>query len=265
MAAVFCSSMEYVVVSLAALLASLLTFFSGFGLGTLLTPVIAIFFPIGVAIAITAVVHFLNNLFKLVLVGRHADRAILLRFGIPALVAAPLGAWLLVRLSRLPPAFTYELFGKPRSPHWVNLVIAVLIIAFTLFELKPEKKKLALPAAWLPWGGLLSGFFGGLSGHQGAFRSAFLARAGLHKEVFIATGVAIACLVDLARLAVYALAFADAPTEFPWTIIGAATLSAFLGAYVGSGVLHKLTMAAIQSAVALMLAGLAIALGAGLL
>ena len=33
-----------------------------------------------------------------------------------------------------------------------------------------------------------SGFFGGLSGMQGALRSAFLARAGLSKEAFVASG-----------------------------------------------------------------------------
>lgn len=44
------------------------------------------------------------------------------------------------------------------------------------------------PPHWLPLGGLLSGFFGGLSGNQGALRSAFLLKAGLSKEAFIATG-----------------------------------------------------------------------------
>ena len=61
--------MEYIVVCLAALLASALTLFSGFGLGTLLMPVVAIFFPLNLAIAITAIVHLLNNLFKFALVG----------------------------------------------------------------------------------------------------------------------------------------------------------------------------------------------------
>jgi uncharacterized membrane protein YfcA len=56
--------MELMILCLAALIASLLTFFSGFGLGTILTPVFAIFFPIEIAIALTGVVHFLNNIFQ---------------------------------------------------------------------------------------------------------------------------------------------------------------------------------------------------------
>ena len=75
-------------VSLAALLASCLTFFSGFGLGTLLMPVVALFLPVEVAIAVTAIVHLANNLFKLALVGKKADRSVLWRFGAPAVLAA---------------------------------------------------------------------------------------------------------------------------------------------------------------------------------
>ena len=52
-------------VCVAALLASGLTLFSGFGLGTLLMPVIALFFPLELAIAMTAMVHLSNHLFKI--------------------------------------------------------------------------------------------------------------------------------------------------------------------------------------------------------
>ncbi len=41
--------MEYVIIPLAALTVSCLTLFSGFGLGTLLMPVFALFFPIETA------------------------------------------------------------------------------------------------------------------------------------------------------------------------------------------------------------------------
>lgn len=58
------------------------------------------------------------------------------------------------------------------------------------------------PASWLPLGRLVSGFFGGLSGNQGAFRASFLLGVGLTKESFIATGVVPACLVDASRPAV---------------------------------------------------------------
>ena len=75
--------MEYIIISLTALIVSSLTLFSGFGLGTVLMPAFALFFPIPVAIAATAVVHLANNIFKVILVGRHADWGVFLRRYLP--------------------------------------------------------------------------------------------------------------------------------------------------------------------------------------
>lgn len=50
----------------------------------------------------------------------------------------------------------------------------------------------------------------GLTGNQGAFRSAFLIKAGLAEEAFVGTGVA-AVVVDVVGLAVYGLAFVTLP------------------------------------------------------
>lgn len=82
----------------------------------------------------------------------------------------------------------------------LKLVIGILIISFVVLELSPTFSKTALDRKWLPLGGMVSGFFGGLSGHQGAFRSMFLIKAGLEKEAFVATGVVLAVVVDLSRL-----------------------------------------------------------------
>ncbi len=101
--------MEIIIISLAAFVTAILTFFSGFGLGTILTPVFAIFFPIDLAIALTGVVYFFNNVFKLLLVGRKADKRVLICFGIPAVIAALAGAWLLLNITDLEPLFRYSI------------------------------------------------------------------------------------------------------------------------------------------------------------
>lgn len=88
---------------LAAFLAGGLTLFSGFGLGTLLMPVVALFLPVEAAIAVTAVVHLVNNLAKLALVGRFAKRDFVIRFGLPALLASMGGALVLQQLSGFAP------------------------------------------------------------------------------------------------------------------------------------------------------------------
>ena len=50
----------HLAVALAALFAAGLTLYSGFGLGTLLLPVFALFYPVEVAVAATAMVHGAN-------------------------------------------------------------------------------------------------------------------------------------------------------------------------------------------------------------
>ena len=257
--------MRYLAVCLAALAASGLTLFSGFGLGTLLLPVFAVFFPIEVAVAQTAAVHLANNLFKLALFGRSTDRSVLRRFGLPATLASFAGAALLLWLSRLPPLAVYTLGWRTCTVHPVKLTVAALMLLFSLAELWPGRRELAFDRKWLPAGGLLSGFFGGLSGHQGAFRSAFLVRAGLSKEAFIGTGVAIACLVDLTRLTAYADLLGSPGLRASLGLVGAAALAAFLGAFIGSRLVRKITVRALQVAVAAMLLVLSALLAAGIL
>ena len=86
--------MEIIIIGLVAFFAAILTFFSGFGLGTILTPVMMVFFPVDIAVAFTGIVHFSNNIFKLFIVGHKADKKVLLYFGIPAIIAAFVGSYL---------------------------------------------------------------------------------------------------------------------------------------------------------------------------
>ncbi|MCU0459030.1 MAG: sulfite exporter TauE/SafE family protein [Bacteroidales bacterium] len=257
--------MELIAVILAAFLASMLTFFSGFGLGTILLPVFAIFFPVEIAIALTGLVHFANSLFKITLVGKNADRQVLIRFGIPAILASFAGAWVLLRITRMPAFFDYQLFQQTYEVTPVKLVVAVLLLIFSLLEVIPSIQRLQFGREKLPVGGLLSGFFGGLSGMQGAVRSAFLIRSGLSKEAYIGTGVVIASLVDFTRLSVYSTRFKEAALQEHLALIIAATLAAMAGALLGNRLLKKITLRLIQVIVAIMLFIIAIALGMGLI
>lgn len=260
--------MEYLVVCLVALIVSTLTLYSGFGLGTLLMPAFALFFPVPVAIAATAVVHLANNLFKVALVGRLADRGVLLRFALPAVGAAFIGAALLEIVARTAPVATYELGGQVREVTAVGLVVGLIIVGFALFELAPGTRDLTFDRRYLPLGGLLSGFFGGLSGNQGAFRSAFLIKIGLSREAFIGTGTVSAVLVDVARLLVYGAAFytlSFGEVEGLGGLVVAATLAAFVGSFVGARLIAKVTLASVRTIVGVMLVVVGVGLASGLL
>lgn len=245
---------------------SLLTLFSGFGLGTLLLPVFALFFPVEVAVASTAVVHAANNLFKAGLLAGSVHRGVLVRFGIPAVAASFAGALLLASLSGEEPLARWTFLGREAQVTPVKLTMGVLILGFALFELVPTLRALRAPVRWLPAGGLLSGFFGGLSGHQGALRAAFLAPIGLAPAEFVSTQAVLALLVDGARLAVYGWTFAvlrGGSTEIPWPLVATATLCAFAGAFLGKRLLTKVTLDGIRLLVGALLLVVGIALAAG--
>ena len=261
--------MELLIVAVSALAASGLTFFSGFGLGTVLTPVFALFFPITTAVAMTAVVHLANNLFKIGLVGRDAHWPTVLRFAVPAGLAAVIGASLLVKTSTLLPWMSYELVGRHYSITPVKVLIGLVITVFALLELSPAFARLAFPARWLTTGGLLSGFFGGLSGNQGALRSAFLIKLGLSKEAYVGTGAVCTVVVDLVRIGIYGFtlptALASAQSSQSGVLVMVAVVSAFLGSYFGKRLLKKVTLRTVELIVAAMMVAIGIGLTSGLL
>jgi uncharacterized protein len=250
------------IVIIVSFVASLLTFFSGFGLGTLLLPVFALFFSLEEAVAMTGIVHLLNNLFKIGLVGKHSDWNVVLRFGIPAFLAAFLGAWCLSNTSQV------VLFAWNNGNYevtWLKIIMALLMLFFALMELIPTLKNTSFDKKYLSIGGLLSGFFGGYSGHQGALRSAFLIRMKLSKDTLVATGVAIACLIDISRLSVYYKNIINNNVAQHWTLLAAAIIAAFTGAFLGNQLLKKVTFHQVQQVVAVGLIVMALCLGAGVI
>ncbi|HUF81320.1 MAG TPA: sulfite exporter TauE/SafE family protein [Burkholderiales bacterium] len=257
--------MIYAVVCAVAFLASALTFFSGFGLGTLLLPAFALFFAIEKAVALTAVVHFLNGVFKLLLVWRHIDKGVAVRFGVPAIAGAFAGAWLLIWLSGGDALLTYTVFGRTVELAPAKLVVGMLLLIFACAELLPGFGRIAFPSRYQPWGGLLSGFFGGLAGMQGALRSAFLIKAGLAKEAYVATGASIAFLIDVSRLAVYSRLIMEQRAGLDYGLLAAAVLAALLGSVLGNRYLPKATIGGIQWLVAVMLLAVALGLISGIL
>ncbi|MBL7913275.1 MAG: sulfite exporter TauE/SafE family protein [Bacteroidia bacterium] len=235
--------MIYVLIAITSLIASFLTFFSGFGLGTILLPVFAIYYPLPITVALTACVHLLNNLFKLGLVYKNINWNIAFKFGIPSLVAAFFGAWALKNIDQINSVIaTYTLNENQFAITWPGLLIGLLIILFAIIELVPKLSELSFPEKYLIPGGLLSGFFGGFSGHQGSIRSAFLLRLKLDKTAFIATGVFIACLVDVVRISFYT-SFSELKNgQSNYLLLAVAVVSAWIGAFAGNKLFKKTSM-----------------------
>lgn len=264
------STTALIIICLSSFGAAFITFFSGFGLGTLLMPVLAIFVDIRLAIAATALVHLANNIFKAGLIFEYTNWSVVLRFAAPAAVTAMLGAVLLHSISDVEPLFTYIILGSKFEITVTKLLIGLLIIGFAILELTPAFQSLSIDEKYISFGGMLSGFFGGISGHQGALRSVFLIKAGLSKEAYIGASAMSAVIVDVARLAVYGYAFiysdlGSINQNGLIILIAAASGTAFVGSYIGRLMLHKVTMKAVQLTVAIMLLIIGSLLGVGII
>jgi uncharacterized membrane protein YfcA len=256
---------DFAIVGVVAFLASGLTLYSGFGLGTILLPAFALFFPAPTAVAATAIVHLLNNLFKGALVGRFADWPTVWRFGLPAIPGAILGALVLNRLDQAE-AFRWTAFGREFTPSAAGIVIGSLMILFALLEMHPRFQRVSAPPRLAPLGGFVTGLFGGMSGQQGALRSMFLLKSKLDAQRYIATGILIAILIDLARIPVYAATFvgeALAVSTRAGGLIAVGTICAFAGAWLGARYVNKATIGVVRLFVVLfmLLIGVALALG----
>jgi uncharacterized membrane protein YfcA len=245
--------MEYIIPALVALSASVLTFFSGFGLGTILLPVFILFFPIELAVALTGIIHFSNNLLKASLFTKRIDIPILIKFGIPSIVGAYIGAQFLFYFPSDNILYDYEIFGKYCHVSLLKFIMGLLIVVFAGFELWPTSKTMTFTDKWLYTGGLFSGFFGGLSGHQGALRSFFLLNVIKDKERFIATGVVIACVVDISRIGVYFNNINKVDLEEVQSIFIVCLTAALVGVFVGKKMLTKVTISEIQKVVGVLL------------
>jgi len=221
-------------------LSTWLTFFCGFGLGTLLFAVLLPFYPAEIAISLTALIHLSQSVFKVIL-NRQISWSIFLRFGLASMFFAFLGAMALKGLVSHA-LILYQLDflnGKPVS--LVAVMMALLLIFFAMLDLRKAAKWRAIPL-WA--GGALSGFFGGLSGHQGALRSVFLLDQIKDKSVFIATGAMISVANDAMRLTVYSQSFSFIHLPGSEALVG--ILSALLAVIIGTFTLKKVSFEFLQ-------------------
>lgn len=248
-----------------ALVASVLTFFSGFGLGTILLPAMAIFYPLPIAIVLTGIVHFINGIFKVFLLRKHINFQILLKFGLLAIPFAFLGAWILTRLEQGSELFNYTILGKQFSVSPLNLIVGILMMGFTILEISPRFKNISVDKKYLPLGGAISGFFGGLTGHQGAFRSMFLIKANLSKEQFVATGAAFSLFVDLTRLSVYLKNISTINLQENAPFLSWAIGAAALGVIIGDRLLRKVDIKFVKYLVSVSLLVLGVLIAAGII
>ena len=211
---------SHVITALVAVAAGAVASISGFGIGSILTPLLATWLGTKLAVAVVSVPHFLGTALRYSLIRKHLDRRILLSFGITSAIGGLTGALLHTWL---------------RSA-FMGYVLAVLLVFAGITGLTGLAKRMRFghKAAWAA--GALSGVFGGLVGNQGGIRSAALLGFDIRRDAFVATATAIALLVDAFRMPVYAATQWN-PILSAWRLMLAATLGVIFGTLIGKRIL----------------------------
>ncbi|OFZ13203.1 MAG: hypothetical protein A2X86_10315 [Bdellovibrionales bacterium GWA2_49_15] len=197
---------------------------TGFGIGSILTPILALETGTKLAVAVISIPHFVATVIRFWLMRAHVNKKVLMGFGITSALGGLIGALL---HSTFQSSVLTFIFG--------GLLIFAGFMGFTGLA---QKMRFHGPIAWVA--GALSGGFGGLVGNQGGIRSAALMAFNLPKESLIATATAIGVIVDLARMPIYfASGFEQIAASWVWIVIG--TLGVMLGTWFGARFLRKIS------------------------
>jgi len=208
---------------LAGVVAGGLAAVAGFGIGSVLTPVLAVETGTRLAVAAVAIPHLIGSAQRLWLLRRHVDRRVLLGFGITSAIGGLLGALL------------QSIVAAPA----LAIVFGLALVATGVAELTGWMRHVrwSTRAAWVA--GLVSGLLGGMVGNQGSVRSASLLGFDVPKESFVATATAIALFVDVARVPVYFVTQGSQILAL-WPLLVVSTAGVLVGTLLGTRVLHRI-------------------------
>lgn len=217
---------------------------SGFGIGSLLTPVLLLSMPASQAVAILAIPHAVATGIRWLRLRSAVHWPTFRQFGIASAVGGLAGAALQSSL------------GSPL----LTMVLGLLLLVAGTTELLERRVPLPPTPAGRLLGGTLSGFFGGLVGNQGGIRAAALLGFQLLPRQLVATATASALLVDAARIPIYLVSEGAAiGANTPLWI--AASIGASIGTFLGVPVLRRIPPRAYRR----LLGTLLVLLGVGLL
>jgi uncharacterized protein len=215
--------MSDAVVLAVALVAGAISAVTGFGIGSLLTPVLALQVDTRLAVAAVSIPHLAGTALRFFLLKTRVDRKVLLNFGITSALGGLTGA----------------LLHGWASNRWLTALFGALLLLAAVSEWAGLTKRVRFHGAVAWIAGALSGVLGGLVGNQGGLRSAALLGFNLSKESFVATATAVALLVDGARMPIYlATERHDMAILWPW--IALASVGVTIGTVLGSRALSAI-------------------------
>jgi len=225
-----------VLVALAGVLAGAIASVAGFGIGSVLTPLLSQRVATRLAVAAVAIPHLVATAVRFWRLRAHTNPRVLLGFGVTSAAGGLAGA----------------LLQSHSGSRALAVVFGILLVFVGASELTGLARRMRFrgPLAWIA--GALSGLLGGLVGNQGGIRSAALLGFDLPKESFVATATAIGLVVDGARLPVY-LATEGREIARLWPLVLAGTAGAVSGTFLGQKALSRIPERVFRRVIAVLL------------
>lgn len=227
--------------ALLAIVAGAIAAIAGFGIGSVLTPAMAYWYPAKLAVAAVSIPHLVATAYRLWLIREHVDLSVLRSFGAMSAAGGLTGAiaqtWLASR--------------------YLEMVLAVLLMFVGVGGWLGYTKRLRFTGIWAWLAGAVSGFLGGLVGNQGGLRSGAMLGLREPRDAFIATATATGVIVDLARMPVY-VATQWRELQAIAVPIGVMTAGVLIGTIAGIRLLHKVPEAWFMRVVSALLIGLSV-------
>ena len=214
---------------------------AGFGIGSLLTPLLAATVGTKLAVAAISIPHFIGTAIRFIRLRANLDRRVLWSFGITSAAGGLIGALLQSRA----------------ASRQLTIVFGLLLIFVGLSGLSglAQRMRFQGPPAWVA--GAISGLLGGLVGNQGGIRSAALLGFELPRDAFVATATAIGLFVDCARMPVY-IATQHAELRGLALEIAIACAGVVIGTLSGTRLLKRIPEKAFRMIVSLLVLALGI-------
>ena len=233
--------MELLLTGVLVFVASTVGTVTGFGISTIMIPVMVLFYPAEMVLLFVGIIHWFGDLWKLILFRRGIRVKLILLFGVTGIVMSFIGARLVFSVSE---GVLSRVLG--------GFLIGYVVFLFFKPDFKLKENNFTALA-----GGASSGFMAGFFGIGGAVRSMFLSAFDLEKSAYIATAGAIAIVIDTTRIGTYLFAGSRLEAGLMWSLVLFVGIS-FLGAKLAKKMVNRVEQRYFRGviAVGLMLVGI---------
>jgi len=213
---------QCLLIGLFTFIASLIGTVSGFGLSTIMVPVLSLFYSFPIVLLFVGIIHLFGDIWKIIFFRRGANWKLIILFGIPGILFSYVGASLSV--------------GSPEV--LLKRFLGGFLLMYVVFLFVRQNWNIPADNRSSITGGTLSGFFAGLFGVGGAVRSAFLSTFNLPKEMYIFTSGMIAFFIDITRITKYITSRTSMPEHLIFILLIAIPIS-LTGAYTAKKIVNK--------------------------